>query len=202
MFGTPEQQDSTWSRSSPATSLLLLDDRARSLRRRPDRPPDPGRPRRRRVGHQRRTSGSRPGPTARASPIVMAVTDPDAEPHRRMSQIIVPTDTPGFNIIRPVPVMGETEAGHALRNPLRGRARAGHEHARRARRRLPHRAEAPRTGPHPSLHALARPDAARVRPHVHVLARSARRSAARWPTSRRSRTGSPTRPPRSRPAAC
>jgi len=44
--------------------------------------------------------------------IVMAVTDPDAEPHRRMSQIIVPTDTPGFNIIRPVPVMGETRGAH------------------------------------------------------------------------------------------
>ncbi|HZP58212.1 MAG TPA: acyl-CoA dehydrogenase family protein [Dehalococcoidia bacterium] len=44
--------------------------------------------------------------------IVMAVTDPDAEPHRRMSQIIVPTDTPGFNIIRPVPVMGETAGAH------------------------------------------------------------------------------------------
>ena len=44
--------------------------------------------------------------------IVMAVTDPDAESHRRMSQIIVPTDTPGFNIIRPVPVMGETDGAH------------------------------------------------------------------------------------------
>ena len=31
----------------------------------------------------------------------MVVTEPDAAPHRRMSQIIVPTDTPGFNIIRP-----------------------------------------------------------------------------------------------------
>ena len=28
--------------------------------------------------------------------IVMAVTNPDAEPHLRASQIIVPTDTPGF----------------------------------------------------------------------------------------------------------
>ena len=44
--------------------------------------------------------------------IVMAVTDPEAESHRRMSQIIVPTDTPGFNIIRPVPVMGETDGAH------------------------------------------------------------------------------------------
>jgi acyl-CoA dehydrogenase len=43
--------------------------------------------------------------------IAMVVTDPDAEPHRRASQIIVPTDTPGFNLIRPVPVMGHTGGG-------------------------------------------------------------------------------------------
>ena len=43
--------------------------------------------------------------------IVMAVTDPDAPPHRRMSQIIVPTDTPGFELIRPIPVMGHTGRG-------------------------------------------------------------------------------------------
>ena len=42
--------------------------------------------------------------------IVMAVTDPDAPPHSRMSQIIVPADTPGVEIVRPVPVMGH--AGH------------------------------------------------------------------------------------------
>ena len=41
----------------------------------------------------------------------MVVTDPEAEPHRRASQIIVPTDTPGFNLIRPVPVMGHTGGG-------------------------------------------------------------------------------------------
>jgi acyl-CoA dehydrogenase len=43
--------------------------------------------------------------------IAMVVTDPDAEAHRRASQIIVPTDTPGFNLIRPVPVMGHTGGG-------------------------------------------------------------------------------------------
>ncbi|HYA34209.1 MAG TPA: acyl-CoA dehydrogenase family protein [Candidatus Binataceae bacterium] len=43
--------------------------------------------------------------------IAMVVTDPEAEPHRRASQIIVPTDTPGFNIVRPVPVMGHTGGG-------------------------------------------------------------------------------------------
>ena len=43
--------------------------------------------------------------------IAMVVTDPEAEPHRRASQIIVPTDTPGFNLVRPVPVMGHTGGG-------------------------------------------------------------------------------------------
>ena len=39
--------------------------------------------------------------------IVMAVTNPDAEPHRRASQIIVPTDTPGFELLRNISVMGQ-----------------------------------------------------------------------------------------------
>ncbi|MEA2309489.1 MAG: acyl-CoA dehydrogenase [Thermoleophilaceae bacterium] len=38
--------------------------------------------------------------------IVMVVTDPDAAPHKRASMILVPTDAPGFNLIRPVSVMG------------------------------------------------------------------------------------------------
>ena len=45
--------------------------------------------------------------------IVMAVTDPDAPPHRRASMILVPTDTPGFNLIRNVSVMGHAGSGHA-----------------------------------------------------------------------------------------
>ena len=38
--------------------------------------------------------------------VVMAVTDPDAAPHRRASQIIVPTNTKGFKIVRNIPIMG------------------------------------------------------------------------------------------------
>ena len=38
--------------------------------------------------------------------IVMAVTDPDAQPHLRASMIIVPCDTPGFKLLRNIPVMG------------------------------------------------------------------------------------------------
>jgi alkylation response protein AidB-like acyl-CoA dehydrogenase len=38
--------------------------------------------------------------------IAMVVTNPDAPPHRRASQIIVPTDTPGFKLVRNIPCMG------------------------------------------------------------------------------------------------
>jgi alkylation response protein AidB-like acyl-CoA dehydrogenase len=40
--------------------------------------------------------------------IVMAVTDPAAPPHQRASMIIVPTDTPGFDLVRNINVMGHT----------------------------------------------------------------------------------------------
>ena len=43
--------------------------------------------------------------------IVMAVTDPDAPRHRRASMFIVPTNTPGVNILRDVPTM-EFPSGH------------------------------------------------------------------------------------------
>jgi alkylation response protein AidB-like acyl-CoA dehydrogenase len=43
--------------------------------------------------------------------IVMAVTDPDAPPHRRASQLIVPLDAPGFTLVRNIPVMGEAGGG-------------------------------------------------------------------------------------------
>jgi alkylation response protein AidB-like acyl-CoA dehydrogenase len=43
--------------------------------------------------------------------IVMAVTDPDAPPHRRMSQILVPADTPGVEVVRPIPVLGHAGRG-------------------------------------------------------------------------------------------
>jgi alkylation response protein AidB-like acyl-CoA dehydrogenase len=43
--------------------------------------------------------------------IAMAVTNPEAKSHKKASMIIVPTDTPGFNIIRDVPVMGSGGLG-------------------------------------------------------------------------------------------
>ena len=46
--------------------------------------------------------------------IVMAVTNPEAPPHMRASMIIVPTDTPGFNLVRNISIMGhEGEGWHS-----------------------------------------------------------------------------------------
>lgn len=48
--------------------------------------------------------------------IVMAVTNPDAAPHKRASQILVPTDAPGFKLVRNIPIMGhagDSWASHA-----------------------------------------------------------------------------------------
>ncbi len=61
-------------------------------------------------GHKWFTTGA----IGAAFAIVMAKTDPQAKTHSRFSMIIVPTDTPGFEIIRAVPVMGHTRArgGH------------------------------------------------------------------------------------------
>ena len=39
--------------------------------------------------------------------VVMAVTNPDAAPHRRASMILVPTDTPGFELVRNISIMGD-----------------------------------------------------------------------------------------------
>jgi acyl-CoA dehydrogenase len=53
-------------------------------------------------GHKWFTSGAVGADVA----IVMCVTDPDAHPYARASMILVPIDNPGFNLVRPVPVMG------------------------------------------------------------------------------------------------
>jgi acyl-CoA dehydrogenase len=43
--------------------------------------------------------------------VVMVVTEPDAESHRRASMILVPTDTPGYELVRRVSVMGHEGRG-------------------------------------------------------------------------------------------
>ena len=112
--------------------LLLLDDRAR-------RSPAPTRRRCRPApsstvdgewvinGHKWFTSGAVGADFA----IAMVVTDPDAHPYARASMIIVPTDTPGFDLVRPISVMGHDERPRPLRDPLRGLPRPRGEPARR-----------------------------------------------------------------------
>ncbi|HEV7615377.1 MAG TPA: acyl-CoA dehydrogenase family protein [Solirubrobacterales bacterium] len=60
-------------------------------------------------GHKWFTSGAVGAELA----IAMVVTDPEAPPYARASMICVPTDNPGFNLVRPIPVMGHSKGpGH------------------------------------------------------------------------------------------
>ena len=60
-------------------------------------------------GHKWFTSGA----DGAAFAIVMAVTDPAAAPHARASMIVVPTDAPGFRLVRNIPIMGDAGGGWA-----------------------------------------------------------------------------------------
>ena len=52
--------------------------------------------------------------------IVMAVTNPAADNrYARASQIIVPTDTPGYELVRNLPVMGDVGEGYMSHAELR-----------------------------------------------------------------------------------
>jgi acyl-CoA dehydrogenase len=67
-------------------------------------------------GHKWFTTGA----DGAAFAVVMAVTNADApEPHRRASQILVPTDTPGFRLVRNIHVMGEAGSGWASHGEVR-----------------------------------------------------------------------------------
>ena len=58
-------------------------------------------------GHKWFTSGAVGAQFA----IAMVVTNPKGNPHQRASMLLVPTATPGFDLIRPVSVMGHTGGG-------------------------------------------------------------------------------------------
>lgn len=51
--------------------------------------------------------------------VVMAVTDAEASPYARASQILVPLDTPGFTLVRNLPVMGHAGGGWASHAEVR-----------------------------------------------------------------------------------
>ena len=132
-------------------------------------------------GHKWFTSGAVGAELA----IAMVVTDPDAHPYARASMICVPTDTPGFNLVRPISVMGHDGGpGHCeiryedCRVPkeyLLGERGAG----------FADRPGPARPGPHPPLHAGDRDRRAGARDDVpprqrtHRLRRPAGREAVR-----------------------
>jgi acyl-CoA dehydrogenase len=51
--------------------------------------------------------------------IVMAVTEPEGPPHKRATMFIVPTDNPGFRLVRNIPIMGEAGSGWASHAEVR-----------------------------------------------------------------------------------
>jgi len=52
--------------------------------------------------------------------VVMAITNPEAEsPYRRASQILVPTDSPGYIQVRRIPIMGHAGEGFFSHSELR-----------------------------------------------------------------------------------
>jgi acyl-CoA dehydrogenase len=111
LFGTDEQKDS-WLRP-----LVAGDIRSFFSMTEPEVPgsdPTTLRTTARREGDEWVIDGHKwfsSGADGAAFGIVMAVTDPDAEPHARASQIIVPADAPGVEIVRPIPVMGHAGSG-------------------------------------------------------------------------------------------
>ena len=133
--------------------------------------------------------------------IVMGKTDPDADRHRQQSMILVPRDTPGVRIVRPLSVFGYDDrdhGGHAeiafddVRVPaanLIGEEGSGFAIAQA---RLG-------PGPHPPLHARARHG--RARPVARAGARErasrvrpdARRAGRRSASGRRSPASSSRR---------
>jgi acyl-CoA dehydrogenase len=60
-------------------------------------------------GHKWFTSGA----VGASLAIAMVVTEPEGHPYARASMILVPTENPGFDLVRPIPVMGhEAGPGH------------------------------------------------------------------------------------------
>jgi len=52
------------------------------------------------------------GANVAAFTTVFCVTEPDAPPHARCSMVIVPTDSPGYEVVRVIPVMGGVSGAH------------------------------------------------------------------------------------------
>ena len=113
-FGTPEQQD-RW-----LAPLLRADIRSSFCMTEPDVASSDATnigTRIRRDGDDYVVSGRKWWSTGAMNPdaaifIVMGKTDPDAERHRQQSMILVPRDTPGVRIVRPLTVFGYDDRDH------------------------------------------------------------------------------------------
>ena len=120
--------------------------------------------------------------------LVFAETNPEGRPHRHASVFVVPTGTPGMEIVRDIGTMAHPDAeygrlGNHAEIVFERLPRAGRPPDRRARRGVRARAAAARRRSHPPRDALARPGAAVARHHVRAgrVADLARQAAGRAP---------------------
>ena len=136
--------------------------------------------------------------------VVMGATDPTAERHRRQSMVLVPRDTPGVRIVRPLTVFGYDDrdhGGHAeivfedVRVPVA-------QHPRRRGRGLRDRAGPARPRPDPPLHAVARHGGAGDGPGRRARDDRGPRSGGRSPTRASCASGWPSPASRSRRCGC
>ena len=130
--------------------------------------------------------------------IVMAITDPDVSVYKGASMFLVPTDTPGVDIVRHIgPGRGVRGRGHARPHPLRRRPGPGRQPAGRRGPGLRHRPDPPRRRPGPPRHADRGHLPAGPRPAVRAGAEPRDPGEPAGPASSSSRATSPTPTPSS-----
>ena len=102
--------------------------------------------------------------------ITMGKTDPDAPKHSQQSMIIVPADTKGVRVVRPLSVFGYDDAPHGHAEMYFENVRVPvSQHPAGRRPRLRDRPGPPGPRPHPPLHAPGRPGRARAGADVPAL---------------------------------